>query len=157
MHLSGVFACLAQDVHNLPDWVFGFFRPFYYFYDSFIAIFPSFQFIFGNENVICQRTVFGNKESIEFVDFQCSDECIVCPFDDFNYFSFGVAVLAFCKQGNFDFVVVHGVCRVSFGYKDGLSSVLRDERVLTIAFTLKNTRHNQSVVVQLILPFFNFL
>ena len=157
MHLSCVFSCFSQDINDLSYRIFCLFGPFYNFHNRFVPILSTFQLIFRDKNIICQSAVLGQQKGVEFLYFQCADKSIVGTFQNLYHFTFRVPVLTFGKEGYFYFVIIHGMCRITFGYENGFSTIIGDEGVLAVAFTLKDASHNQAVVVQLVVSFFYFL
>ena len=127
VHLGGVVSGFSQDVNDLTDGVFSLIRPFHYLDDGFVACFSTFQFLFGDEDVVGQRTVFRDKESVGFGNFQCSYEGIVGAFQYFDDFAFGFTSAAFGIKGDAYFVACHGVCRVAFGHENGVTATFGDE------------------------------
>ena len=64
VHLGGVISGFPQNVDNLTDRILCLVRPFHHFDDGLVACLSTFQFLFGDKDVIGQRAVFRNKESV---------------------------------------------------------------------------------------------
>ena len=156
MHLGGVVARPAQDVDYLPDGILGFVGPFHYFHDGFVARFPTFQLFFGDEDIVGKRTVFRHQEGVGTGNFQRAYKGVVGAFQHLDDFAFGLAPAAFGIEGDAYFIVVHGVCRVTFGNEYRVASTFGDERVLSVALALEGAYHLYAVVVQLVLAFVHF-
>ena len=149
MHLGVVVSGLSQDVDNLTDRVLGIFRPFGDFHHGLVAILSALQHVAWNEDVIGQRTVFGEEESIELVHLQCAHKGVLGTFDDFYHFAFYLASLSLGGKGNLHLVAMHGMSGIPFGNEDGFATVFRQERVLSVALALELSGQDDAVVVQL--------
>lgn len=130
--------------------------PFGYFHDGFISGLSTFQLVFRDKDVIGKCTVFRHQECIGFSYFQRADESIVGAFQYFYHFSFCFSVFPFGIEGNLYFVIVHSMCRITFGYKYRFASSFRNEGILTIAFPLESACHLRSMIVETELSFLYF-
>ena len=64
VHFGGVVSGFSQDVNDLADGVLCLVGPLHHLDDGFVACFSTFQFLFGDKDVVGERTVFRDKESV---------------------------------------------------------------------------------------------
>ena len=62
----------------------------------------------------------------------------------------------FGAKADFHFVIIHGMCRIAFCHKDGFSSFVRNEKVLSVTFPLEGSCENLTFIVKLVASFFCF-
>ena len=157
MHLGVVVSGLSQNVNHLTDRVLGILRPFGDFYQGLVTILSTLQHIAWNEDVIGQRAVFGEEESIELVYLQRTYKGILGTFDDFYHFAFYLASLALGGERDFHLVAMHGMSGIALGNEDRFATVFRQERVLSVALALELTGQDNAMVVQLEVSVFHYL
>ena len=156
VHLGSVISGFAENIEHLPDRVFGFIRPFCYFYHCFVTGLSALQLIFGDEDVVGKRAVLRYEEGIRFLYFQCADKGIVGTLQYFNHFPFGFAPAAFGIKGDAHFIIIHRMGGVTLCYEYRISASFGDEGVLSIAFALEGSGHLYAVIVKLIFVFIYF-
>ena len=76
--------------------------------------------------------------------------------ENFNNLSFYFMTTAFGTKDNLNFVIIHGMSRIAFCYKDRLSTIFRNKKIFSVAFTLECSGHNLTFIIQLIMSFFCF-
>jgi len=157
VHLGGVVARTAQDVDDLSDGVLGLVGPFDNLHHGLVAALAAFQFVFGDEDVVGQRAVFGDEEGIRLGHFERAHEGVVGTFQYLDDFTFGAASATFGIEGYLHAVAGHGVGRVAFGNEDGVASAVGDEGVLAVALALEDTRHLHTVEVEFVFVLFRFV
>ena len=156
MHFSSVVTRFSEDVDHFAKRILCFFRPFGNADNSLIAVLPAFQLVFRDKDVVSQGTSFRKQERIVLADFQYADKGFVGVFQNLDYLRFQLMLFTFGTQGNFHLVIVHCMGRVAFRNENGFSSLFRDKRVLSIAFTYEGSGQNLSFVIDFIAPFFDF-
>lgn len=67
-----------------------------------------------------------------FADFQSSYEIGIGMLENFNNLSFYFMTTAFGTKDNLNFVIIHGMRRIAFCYKDRLSTIFRNKKIFPL-------------------------
>ena len=142
VHLGGVLAGLAEDVHDLANGILGFVGPLHDAHHGFVARLALLEVLFGDEDVVGQGAVLGEEVGVALLHLEGSDEGLVAALENFGDGSLADVVLASGQERDLHGVAVHGMEAVALSHQDGFAAILGLEGVLAVCFAVEDAAHH---------------